>query len=89
MAVASSDVQFETVRVSYKAHKLIRNDDSFNIHTIDVRIAVYLSETILFVDGIVDFRNSVSAACLFVYTFVKRTVNGTYGVIPCRVGFDG
>ena len=75
MAVARSDVQFETVRVSYKPNKLIRNDYGFNIHAVDVRIAVYFSETILFIYGIVDFRNGVSAACLFVYTFVERTVN--------------
>ena len=46
-----------------------------DIHAIYIRFAVYLAETILLIDRVIDFGNGISAACLFVYAFIERAVN--------------
>ena len=75
MAVACAYIQFETVFIPYKTDELIRNDYRFDIHAIYIRFAVYLAETILLIDRIIDFGDGISAACLFIYTLIERAVN--------------
>ena len=75
MAVACAYIQFEPVGIANETYKLIRNDYRFDIHAIHIRLAVYLSETILLIDRIIDFGDGISAAYLFIYALVERTLN--------------
>ena len=75
MAVACAYIQFEPVGITNETYKLIRNDYRFDVHTIYIRFAVYLAETILLIDRVIDFGDGITAACLLIYTLVERTVN--------------
>ena len=89
MAVARSNVEFEPVGIANETYKLIRNDYRFDVYAIDVWLAVYLAETILLIDRVIDFGYGISAACLFVDTLIERTVNRTDSVISYGIRFHG
>ena len=89
MTIARPNVKFESVFIPYEPNKLIRNNNRFNVNTTDIRFAVYLSETILLIDRIIDFGNGISAARPLIYAFVKRAKNRTDDVIPRRIVLDG
>ena len=89
MAVASPDIQFETVLIPHKAYEFVRNGYRFNIYHVAIGLAVYLRKAILFVYGVIDFRYRVAVVRLLVYAFVERAIDRTYRVIAGRLGQYG